>query len=350
MGVLAATIIDPASSPAWATLGRGFNYFSQISIDANSDIIKSPVFGYQVGVSGLSFVNPDYSDRKVLYYDGNTFTEINSDIRDIGMGLRLYFPAQADLLSGNSDTSSYWLFWNSSTEVAAKTDRSKIYLLLSDCDDIGDFINVGPGQWTASAGRVVAPFALNTYAVLNSDPGTADIEYYGLVNRLDGTGNAGLDIRGDLAGNSWMCQITWVNTIALNAIPSGGGGSTSFSNSGDTDYVIKIKVVGNQWQAWASVAGTPISGSPLLNFTNATFNTNRYAGVSARHWISGPTSNHDNLYGLKAVSSDPDVTLGAVQNVSDYLGRNIAAVVQSASPVRVATLERTSNLRGVFVT
>ena len=305
------------SAPITITAGSALTTIDTIALD----------------VSALTFDTADHTDRAVAYWNGSTWEEIDSDYRDIGDGERIYFKLQNSIGAAASDNTHYRLFWRGTGRVS-KTNRDNIYMLWSGCNNIADWINVGPGVWTSVGGRLVAPTALNTLALLDDDPGTPDITLYGLVNRLVGNGNAGLEIRGEPGGTGWMCHLTWVNTIALTAIPAGGGGAAAFPNLPNTDYIIKVKVVGNTWEVWASLAGTPIAGAPLINIVNATYNANTHAGFSARHWVVGPTSEHDDLYGIHAVAAEPTVGLGATESINGIYDRNLFTLHDRGMKIR----------------
>ena len=325
-------IITDVTPPGWLELGYEFRYCAQIDVTAADMIVWSPIFTYEIDVSGLTFLDPAFADRRVLYFDGSSFEEIDSDVRDIGMGLRVYFPAQINLAGGASDTTSYWLFWNSTTAVATKTNRDNIYLKWDECNSKVGWTDY-EGVWNVVGGRFIAPAGVKPITFRDDEPATNDYTVYGLLNRQGANASRSLFRAEPDAGGAvyksrgWFTQITATNLLELwrfNTVAAAVVGSVAYVHNGMANYIVKTKIVGNNFDVWASPAGTPITGAPLISVVNATHNTLKGIGWFA--WAA-LNSQYDNLYLLHAVTNDPTLTFAATQNVADIMPKNITGVL-----------------------
>ena len=117
-----------------------------------------------------------------------------------------------------------------------------------------------------------------------------------------------------------------------------------FVTAGDTDYVMKVKLVGNNIESWCSLSGTPIIGAALITTISAEGAGNKFVGFGG--WGALPIAGNqfDNLYVLHAVINEPTVALGATE---DVLGRNIAADFQEPSEI-IATITAIEGITGVL--
>lgn len=322
-----ATISDVAP-PGWLELGYEFRYCAQIDVTATDMIVWSPVFTYEIDVAGLTFLDPAFLDRRVLYFNGASFEEIDSDIRDIGMGRRLYFPAQKNLLAAASDTTSYWLFWNSSTAFATKTNRDNIFLFHHECDTKTNWNDYGPAAWNVVGSKFQVTPGGASRTLNTTDVGADDIVIYGEVRNNAAGGNVGISCRADAALNNG--QVIWIAPAVNRLRKQYWTGFVGVENllvvyacNFATYYIIKVKMVGNNYEAWTELQGTPIIGPALTAWVSALGAGDRNVGFMQN---SAPNSTFDNLYVLKAVTNDPTLTFAATQNVVDIMPKNITGV------------------------
>lgn len=287
-----------------------WDYYSYINVTLDTNLPS----GYTVGVNIDSVIAEalgDYSDIRILYWNGSEWTEIDRDIRDIGEGELCYFALQAALTSAS--TTDYIVVWGNSSPPPVMNDRDNVYLFHHDCETKANW-NDYDAVWTVVAGEFRVGAGWNAQCLNTTDVGADDVVVYGKVRVA--TIAAGIALRSDAAiDQGWGVHLDpGSNRIWARWFPPG---SPTFlgayvCNLG-VDYIIKTKVVDNNFDAWASPRGTPIVGAPLLSWVDATGAGNRNVGFYSANALN---STFDDIYALHAVTNDPTVAMVGKMDVT----------------------------------
>lgn len=329
----ATTIVSPEVRAILAYGGpvaekfAAFDHVAPLRVQAASALPARYTLG--VAVDELALETPDKTDLAVGWLNPETrlYEELDSDVRDIGQGERIYFAPPAAVAAATLNESCA-LFWGGLGRVT-KTNRDNIYLLWDECntkagwnDYYGTFASAG-GRFTEIAGNLL------DRTLKDSELPTPNVTVYGLVNRRL-MNYACIAMRSDITGNgnTWILGIyTWPAQGLFrqywidNTNPVAFRGSVPFVANVNTDYIIKCKMVGNNFEGWVAEAGTPIAGAAMINWINAQANNARYAGFAT---VNSPTTEYDNLYVLHAVTNDPTVSLGDVVDIKGLVAGRLS--------------------------